>query len=133
MVLWWMIIYITIGYPLNINIHTPINTHGKISGIAENGLLIINGSFNKGNSGGALFNENGNVVGVVVATATSIPPQLRNDIDLIKNVLNSGIMIATKNINSIPNNEPSNVIASHNNEIIYRPLDSRPIINLIDH
>ena len=41
-----------IGYPLNINIHTPVITHGKISGIAENGLLIITGSFNKGNSGG---------------------------------------------------------------------------------
>lgn len=52
------------GYPLSVP--TNVTNTGIISGIAEDiNLICVQGPVNKGNSGGALISDNGNVIGII--------------------------------------------------------------------
>ena len=53
----------TIGFPYSLNSAKTLTT-GNIAAF-ENGLIKIDASVNNGNSGGPLFNTNGDVVGIV--------------------------------------------------------------------
>lgn len=66
----------TIGFPYSIKSEKTLTT-GNIAAF-ESGLIKIDTSVNNGNSGGPLFNKNGEVVGIVSAKLGSLSKFLDN-------------------------------------------------------
>lgn len=63
----------TVGYPLN---KDKTLIAGHVAGF-EDGLIKIDSSINNGNSGGPLFNINGEIIGVINAKVGALTPYLR--------------------------------------------------------
>jgi len=69
---------LTLGYPLNYMGDEPILTAGFLSNIIRRDItkLIVNCSFNVGNSGGPLLNADGRLVGIVIAKSILKDPYI---------------------------------------------------------
>lgn len=77
------------GYPLAVP--TMITQQGNISGIAiDKSILCIQGSINKGNSGGGLINEEGKVIGIVSMREGGISKGLQDLTKYIESTANQG-------------------------------------------
>ncbi len=86
----------TWGFPLGHSGPSPLLSVGYLAGFdqSQNGVkqLVVNGAFNNGNSGGALFSENRDeVIGVVVAKHAPLTPFQRDAMEVLRNQ-NSGFM-----------------------------------------
>lgn len=66
----------TIGFPYSLNSEKTLTT-GNVAAFEE-GLIKIDTSVNNGNSGGALFNDNGEVVGIVNAKLGTLSDFLKS-------------------------------------------------------
>ena len=66
----------TVGFPYSFAGEKTLTT-GHVAAF-ENGLIKIDTSVNNGNSGGALFNTNGEIVGIVNAKLGSLSAFLKN-------------------------------------------------------
>lgn len=66
----------TIGFPYSLNSEKTL-TSGHIAAF-ENGLIKIDTSVNNGNSGGALFNTNGEIIGIVNAKLGTLSDFLKS-------------------------------------------------------
>ncbi len=64
------------GNPLDLGLSIAVGTNGGILNQTDDSRILFSGSLNPGMSGGPTFNENGEVIGINVATA-------RNDISFI--------------------------------------------------
>ncbi len=64
------------GNPLDLGLNISVGTNGGILNQTDDSRILFSGSLNPGMSGGPTFNENGEVIGINVATA-------RNDISFI--------------------------------------------------
>lgn len=64
------------GNPLDLGLTIAVGTNGGILDQTDDSRILFSGSLNPGMSGGPTFNENGDVIGINVATA-------RNDISFI--------------------------------------------------
>ncbi len=64
------------GNPLDLGLTIAVGTNGGILNQTDDSRILFSGSLNPGMSGGPTFNENGEVIGINVATA-------RNDISFI--------------------------------------------------
>ncbi|AWF80362.1 hypothetical protein BTJ40_05805 [Microbulbifer sp. A4B17] len=89
----------TWGYPLGYNGPAPLLSVGYLAGFAShkttNGIkkhLIVNGAFNSGNSGGALFRASDNkIIGIVVSKHAPISHYHQSAIDALEQN-SSGVM-----------------------------------------
>jgi S1-C subfamily serine protease len=78
----------TLGYPLYYDGPEPILSVGFFSNLEEKqGIrrLVINGAFNKGNSGGPLFDVQGRLLGIVVAKTLAEDPFLELAFQILEN------------------------------------------------
>ncbi|WP_174847183.1 trypsin-like peptidase domain-containing protein [Yersinia artesiana] len=96
----------TWGYPLGYNGPNPLLSVGYLAGFMEHEVgsgrkkhLVVNGAFNSGNSGGALFRASDNkVIGIVVSKHAPISHDHQSAIEaLSKN--DCGVMFTAKNKN----------------------------------
>lgn len=77
------------GYPLAVP--TIITNKGIISGIANKvNIICVQGSINKGNSGGALISENGEVLGIISMREGGISKGLQDLILYIESTSKKG-------------------------------------------
>lgn len=69
---------LTLGYPLDYKGNEPILSVGFLSNVITGKIttLIVNGSFNVGNSGGPLVNDDGLLLGVVIAKSIRKDPYI---------------------------------------------------------
>ncbi|EJE8536058.1 trypsin-like peptidase domain-containing protein [Vibrio parahaemolyticus] len=82
---------VTWGYPLGYNGPAPLLSVGYLAGFQNYQLprgnkkhLVVNGAFNSGNSGGALFRASDNkVIGIVVSKHAPISQYHQNAIDVL--------------------------------------------------
>lgn len=80
------------GYPLGTP--TMITHFGLISGVTEDkSIICIQASTNKGNSGGALINEEGKVIGIVSMREGGISKGLQNYMSQITNAEKQGSIL----------------------------------------
>lgn len=80
------------GYPLAVP--TMITQQGHVSGIAtDKGLLCVQGSINKGNSGGGLINGEGKVIGIVSMKEGGISKGLQELTEHIESTSTQGKVI----------------------------------------
>jgi len=87
----------TWGFPLGHSGPSPLLSVGYLSGYdrSETGVkqLIVNGAFNNGNSGGALFSDGSDeVIGVVVAKHAPLTPFQRNAMNALSNNTGTGVV-----------------------------------------
>lgn len=90
----------TWGYPLGHNGPSPLLSVGYLSGFdqSQSGTkqLVVNGAFNNGNSGGALFKEGSNeVIGVVVAKHAPLTPFQQNALAMLQQQQSGIVYTAT--------------------------------------
>jgi len=80
------------GNPLDLGLNLAVGTNGGILNQTDDSRILFSGSLNPGMSGGPTFNENGEAIGINVATA-------RNDISFIvpSKFLNN-LITSSKNI-----------------------------------
>jgi len=80
------------GNPLDLGLSLAVGTNGGILNQTDDSRILFSGSLNPGMSGGPTFNENGEAIGINVATA-------RNDISFIvpSKFLNN-LITSSKNI-----------------------------------
>lgn len=77
------------GYPLAVP--TMITQQGNVSGIAiDKSIICIQGSINKGNSGGGLINAEGKVIGIVSMREGGISKGLQDLTRYIESTANQG-------------------------------------------
>ena len=80
------------GNPLDLGLSLAVGTNGGILNQTDDSRVLFSGSLNPGMSGGPTFNENGEAIGINVATA-------RNDISFIvpSKYLNN-LILSSKNV-----------------------------------
>jgi hypothetical protein len=80
------------GNPLDLGLSLAVGTNGGILNQTDDSRILFSGSLNPGMSGGPTFNENGEAIGINVATA-------RNDISFIvpSKYLNN-LILSSKNV-----------------------------------
>jgi S1-C subfamily serine protease len=88
------------GYPLNV---PGMVTHrGMISGMtADTSLFFIEAPINKGNSGGALVDKNGNIIGLLSLREGGLSPALEDLRRKIYASMQSGMTITMAGINPV--------------------------------
>lgn len=96
----------TWGYPLGYNGPAPLLSVGYLAGFTSHNIgtsqkkhLIVNGAFNSGNSGGALFRASDNkIIGIVVSKHAPVSPYHQQAIDALAQN-SSGVMFTATNDN----------------------------------
>jgi len=96
----------TWGYPLGYNGPAPLLSVGYLAGFTSHKMgatqkkhLVVNGAFNSGNSGGALFRASDNkIIGIVVSKHAPISPYHQQAIEALAQN-SSGVMFTKTNDN----------------------------------
>lgn len=90
------------GYPLDIP--TMITHRGTISGIHKDSVIYVQAPINNGNSGGAILNKNGNVIGIVSFKVGGLNKEFEKIVKLMAGLASNNIGMSFKvngqNVNS---------------------------------
>lgn len=104
----------TWGFPLGFNGPSPLFSTSYLSGFIDNPFkeLIVNGSFNNGNSGGALFKAQSNkVIGIVYAKHLPLSQFTQNALKVLAENKSGVVYEAKDDVGNIKQFVESNVVA----------------------